>query len=213
MRSFIFILATALLFSCGQSSKIPDDYDYGKTENGVYTNNYFGIEVTIPDYWIVQSKEQVDQLIGKGVKFLEENKEVASHVKKNREKTVILLAVFKYPMDSVNNGYNPFIMILAEKLTSLSGIKTGIDYLENEKEFIKQAKIGYNVISDYSARTMGGKEFDVLRFTKAIGEQMDVKRVYHVRIEKEYALNVLVSFAFEKQEKELMDVLEKIKFD
>lgn len=214
MRSSIFILATALLLSCNQSPKIPDDFDLGKTENGIYTNKYFGMEVTIPDHWVVQTKEQVDSILNKGRKALEEkNKQIATHVDKVLEHTPTLLMAFKYPTDSVIIGYNPYLMIMAEKLNPLSGIKTGIEYLENERKLMEQAKIGFHVTSDYSVKKIGGKEFDVLRFTRAVGEQMDVQRVYHVRIEKGFALDIIISHASAKQEEELRNMLQQIKFD
>jgi hypothetical protein len=214
MRPFVFILITAVLFSCTQSAKVPDDFDYGKTGDGVYTNKYFGMKVTIPANWIVQTKEQVDSIMSKGKRILQEkNKEIGAYVEKVLEHSPTLLMVFKYPTDSVLIGYNPYFMIMAEKLDPLSGIKTGLDYLENERKLMEQAKIGYHVTSDYSVKKIGSKEFDVLRFTKAVGEVMDVQRVYHVRIEKGFALNIIISHGSEKQEKELLDVLQKIRFN
>ena len=213
VRTFVFLFSIALLLSCHQASKIPDDFDYGKTENGVYTNKYFGMEITIPDHWIIQTKGQVDSIMNKGKKILEEkNKEIASHVEKVLEHSPTLLMVFKYPPASAIIGYNPYFMIMSEKLNPLSGINTGIDYLENERKLTEQAKIGYHASSDYSVKKIGEKEFDVLRFTRAVGEQMDVQRVFNVRIEKGFALNIILSYASAKQEEELMDVLRHIKF-
>ena len=37
-----------------------------------------------------------------------------------------------------------------------------------------QAGIGYHLTSEYSVRNIGNKEFEVLKFTKAIGKEMDV---------------------------------------
>lgn len=214
MRLFNFLLILVLFISCRQSSKIPGDFDYGKTENGVYTNKYFDMEVKIPAGWMIQSKEQIDSILNKGKKILEEkNKEIASHVEKIEKHSPTLLMVFKYPADSFIIGYNPYFMIMAEKLNPLSGIKTGVDYLENERNLMKQAKLGYHVTSDYSVKNISNREFDVLRFTKAVGEQMDVQRVYHVRMEKGFALDIIISYASSKQEEELTDVLHNIKFN
>jgi hypothetical protein len=214
VRSFIFLFPLLFICGCRNFSKIPDGFDNGKTENGIYTNNYFGIEVTVPAKWIVQSKAQIDSIFNTGNMILEErNKEPDSDLKKVETKTPILLMAFKYPADSAIAGYNPYFMITAEKFDPLSGIKTGVDYLANERNLMEQAKIGYHVTSDYSIRSIGNKEFDVLGFTKAVGEQMDVKRVYHVRIEKGFALGIMISYASDKKEEELPDMLNKIKFN
>jgi hypothetical protein len=213
MRSSLFIFLLVIVAGCRHSSRIPGDFDYGKVENGIYINKYFDMEVSVPSGWIVQSKKQADRVLNKEYKAIEEtNKEIACRTQKSAASTAVLLFVFKHSSDSVTNGYNPYFIVMAEKLDSLSGIKTGIDYLENEKNLMHQAKTGYFVTSDYSLKNIGNKEFDVLRFTKSIGEQMDVKRVYHVWIEKGFALDIIISFAFEEQEKELMDVLRKIRF-
>ena len=213
MREVTFLFSIVLFFSCRESSKIPGDFDQGKTENGVYTNNYFGMKVPVPSGWIIQSKEQADSIFNKEYKIIEEkNKEVAAHVRENLDKTATLLAVYKYRADSAIIGYNPYFFITAEKINPLSGIKDGIDYLNDVKDQMKQARIGYYVNSDHSKRNIGSKEFDVLRFTKAIGEQMDVQRVYNVRVENGYALNIMISHASTEQEEELMNVLHQIKF-
>jgi hypothetical protein len=213
MRAFVFLFSIVLFFSCRESSKIPDDFDYGKTENGVYTNNYFGMEVTVPPGWAIQSKKQVDSLFNKEYKTLEEkNKEFVSRMKENADKTATLLVVFKYRPDSAIIGYNPYLFITAEKINPSSGVNNGIDYLNVIRNQVEKAKIGYHVTSEYSVRNIGNKNFDVLRFTRAVGEQMDVQRLYHVRIEKEYALNIMISYASSKQEEELLEVLRQINF-
>ena len=49
------------LTSCNQNGK-PKNFDYGHIEDNKYLNSFFGLELTIPDSWIVQTKEQTENL-------------------------------------------------------------------------------------------------------------------------------------------------------
>ena len=212
MKAFVSLYLVIFLFACRQSPKIPDDFDYGKVEEGIYKNDYFNMKVSLPSAWEIQSKDQMANLMKEGEKAIEKkNKEFSSKLKANQVSTALLLIMFKNKTDSVTGQFNPSFMIIAENLGRMSGIKTSVDYLDQLKKTLKQT--GINQISpEYTTRSIGGKDFDVLKATKNVGEVMDIKFVYSVAIQKGFALTILTTFATEEQEEELMDVIHKITF-
>ena len=212
MKAFASLYLVIFFFACRQSPKIPDDFDYGKIEEGIYKNDYFNMKVSLPSTWEIQSKDQMANLMKEGEKVLEKkNKELSSKLKANQVSTALLLIMFKNKTDSVIGQFNPSFMIIAENLGRMSGIKTSVDYLDQLKKTLKQT--GINQISpEYTTRNIGGKDFDVLKATKNDGEVMDIKFVYSVSIQKGFALTILTTFATEEQEDEIMDVLHKITF-
>jgi hypothetical protein len=199
--------------SCRQSQKIPENFDYGKTENGVYTNKYFDMEVPVPDKWVVQNKEQTEALIQKDNEAIEKsNKELTPQIKTGKVRSATLLAVFKNRTDSLTSEFNASILIRAENLGTIPGIKTGVDYLAQVEKLMRKARMGYQITPGFTSKKIGGKEFDVLRVTRNEGEVRDIKQLYHATIDKGFALAIIISFDTDQQAEELHDILHNIKF-
>ncbi|PLX25604.1 MAG: hypothetical protein C0599_00325 [Salinivirgaceae bacterium] len=62
IKIIVLVLISYGFFSC-QSETPQKLFDYGKVENGIYSNEYFGFSVQIPDKWVVQSREQQEGLM------------------------------------------------------------------------------------------------------------------------------------------------------
>src|ERR1041385_3488753 len=102
MRQWLFFLLAIILLGCNNSNNIPENFDYGKVENGAYKNNFFDLELPIPAGWNVQSKEQNDKIGEEGRKIIgEHNKELSEKIKADEVNSATLLAVFKYRDDTV----------------------------------------------------------------------------------------------------------------
>lgn len=207
MRRFTFLFLMVLIFGCNQAPKIPDDFDYGKTENGIYKNEFFDMEVDIPDAFRFQTREQMEEVLNQGQKNLEKsNKELASKMKVNRVSTAMLLMLVKKKPDP---GMNFSFMIMAENINTLLSIKTSLDYLDRLKKSNEQ--VGILCQPDYTVREIGGRAFDVLKAVNTTGGR-DIKLAYHVRVIKGFVLVIISAFDTEKQEQESFEVLQNIKF-
>jgi len=64
---FILAIFFAPLASCNSQ---PENFDYGRVEDGTYRNDYFGFTFKLPANWVVQSKEQTQDLANTGKKLL-----------------------------------------------------------------------------------------------------------------------------------------------
>src|ERR1044072_4927833 len=89
MRLFLVAVLLTVIAGCKQK---PKNFDYGKIENGVYTNNYFDFEIPVPPTWAVQNKEQVQKLQKTGEELISgKDKELGAKIKAAEVTTAILL--------------------------------------------------------------------------------------------------------------------------
>jgi|ERR1051326_7171713 hypothetical protein len=213
MRFALCILLLVVVCACKQSSKIPENFDYGKIENGVYSNNFFDFEIPVPEKWIVQDKEQVKQLQKQGEELIaEKDKELAKKVKAGDISTAILLTVFRNRTDSAvaSDQFNSSFVILAENLGTLSGINKGDEYLTHAKTFLQQS--GYKFPSGFYSEKIGNKKFDGMDVSMN-QKGTEVKQSYYSTIAKHFALSIIISFVTDEQERELKNILNRIKFE
>ncbi|MFI5186948.1 MAG: hypothetical protein ACHQF0_09500 [Chitinophagales bacterium] len=211
MRLSIFILLLAITTACQRSSKIPEDFDYGKIENGVYTNNYFAFEIPVPAAWAVQSREQVQQLQKQGEDIASgNNTELRTKLKAADIQTAILLTVFKNKPDSAISGFNSSFIILAENL-GMSGVKEGKDYLEHAKEIMKQSNVSYLFSPEYYSEKIGNKKFDAMDATLSSNAD-SVRQIYYSTIDRNFALSFIISYSNSQQKTELKNIINKIRF-
>lgn len=164
MRLFFFAVLLLVVAGCKQQ---PKDFDYGKIEKGVYTNNYFDFEIPVPPNWAVQNKEQVQQLQKTGEELVSgSNKELGAKIKAADIRTAILLTVFKNKTDVVADKFNSSFIILSENLGGMP-IKKGSEYLAHAKEIMQQSNMSYQFAPSYANEKIGNREFDRMDVTLA----------------------------------------------
>ncbi|HEY2720422.1 MAG TPA: hypothetical protein VGI82_01770 [Chitinophagaceae bacterium] len=209
MRLVIFILLL-LASSCQNSSKIPDEFDYGKIKNGLYTNDYFDFEMPVPSSWNVQNKQQVDELQKQGEDLISgNNNELKAKVKAASVQTANLLTAFKYKPQTIP-GFNPSFIIVAENLGN-SGVKDATIYLDHAKNIMKQSSVLYQFDPDYHSDQVGNKDFS--RMDVSLSANGDVVRQsYYCRIEKNFAFSLIISYDSDVQKTELKEIINKATF-
>ena len=208
MRLFFFVVVLLTIAGCRQQ---PKNFDYGKIEKGVYTNNYFDFEIPVPLNWTVQNKDQVQQLQKTGEELVSgNNKELGAKIKAADVRTAILLTVFKNKTDAVTDKFNSSFIILSENLGGMP-IKKGRDYLAHAKEIMQQSNMSYQFAPDYSTEKIGNKEFD--RMDVALnGQPENVQQSYYSVIDRNFALSIIISYGDDEQKAELKNIISKIKF-
>jgi len=140
-------LLTVLTLSCSPNGK-PIKFDYGKIENNKYINSFFGFEMELPPNWVVQTKEQMENLSKMGKELVAgDDENMKAVINASEINSANLLAVFKYEVGAVVD-YNPNLMLVAENLKNTPGIKTGSDYLFQSRRFLKQSQIQYDYIDE-----------------------------------------------------------------
>ena len=208
MRVFFFAVLLLAIAGCKQQ---PKDFDYGKIEKGVYTNNYFDFEIPVPANWAVQNKDQVQQLQKTGEELVSGNdKELGAKIKAANVRTAMLLTVFKNKTDAVTDKFNSSFIILSENLGGMP-VKKGSDYLAHAKAIMQQSNMSYQFAPDYSTEKVGNKEFD--RMDVSLGGQgQNVQQSYYSMIDKNFALSIIISYGDDEQKAELKKIINEIKF-
>jgi hypothetical protein len=213
MRLITSLLVILLFVGCKQSAKIPDDFDYGKIESGIYKNNYFDFELPVPANWSVQNKEQVEQIKKLSEDMIgEKNKDLASQLKASEINYASLLTVFKYALDSAVAGeFNPSFALVAENLKNAPTIKSGKDYLVQAQTLMRQSGLTYSFEPGFSSERLGNKDFDRMNVVMTV-RGVDVQQSYYAILDKRFALAIVVSYGNDEQKQALKEVVSKIKF-
>lgn len=206
-----FILLTLLFVSCNNKG-LTQDFDYGRIENNKYYNPFFNLEMIIPTGWIVQSKEQTENLTKKGADLVAgDDKNLKAVIKASDVNTAYLLTIFKYEVGSAVD-YNPGFILLSENLKNSPGIKTGSDYLFQVRKMLKQSQIQYDYIDEnFGKETVNGQDFFLMNASiDYMGLQ--IKQVYYSTIINGFSFGIIISYVSKEQKQELDNVINSMKF-
>lgn len=187
------------------------EIEFGTIEGSVYSNNYFGFSITLPETWDLQGGESLAELQKYGRKMIAgDNKNLDRVLKASELSTVNLFTCFQFPLGTPTD-YNSNILAIAEKVSHLPGIKSGDDYLEHAKKLLAQSKMTVTFPKPIYSETLGGKSFDVMSTHMQIGI-MSIHQKMYVTILNGYALAFAITYKDSTIQKELEDVLTSITF-
>jgi hypothetical protein len=203
------IVLAVLLTGCGK--KASDEIDFGAFNNSVYTNNYFGLTVTIPADWSIQDQEAQRRIMKLGGKMVAgDDKNLKSLMKASELKIVNLFAAFKYPAGTPV-AFNPSIMALAEKVSQLPGIKRGKDYLFFARQILESGQMQVSFPKEIYTERLGGVDFDVMDLELSV-RGITIKEKYYAAIIKGYALSFIVAFTNDEEESSDQKILNTVTF-
>jgi hypothetical protein len=208
-RGASIIVLTVALAGCWK--RAGDEIDFGGFNNTVYTNNYFGLTVTVPADWSIQNQDAQRRLMKTGSAILSgDDKNMSAVIKASELRVVNMFAVFQYQPGSPVT-FNPSILSMAEDVRALPGIKRGQDYLFHAKQFMQSGQMNIIFPKDFYPQKVGGRDFDVMESEMAL-RGMVVKQRYYSAIMKGYALGFIISFTTDDQEASLQKVLDTVTF-
>jgi hypothetical protein len=206
------LLLTVLTLSCGKNGK-PKDFDYGRVENSKYVNSFFDLEINLPSNWVVQTKEQTENLVEKSKDLVAgDNKNMKAVLNASEINTANLLAVFQHELGAPVE-YNPNFMLVAENLKGFPGIKTGSDYLYQASKLLKQSQIQYEYIeSDFKKVIINNQEFYSMNLSlNYMG--LNIKQVYYATIQNGFCISAIISFINDEQKNGLEKVINSMNFN
>jgi hypothetical protein len=224
--TFVLLIIWLLSFSTGfgqvkpplQQDPPPQEdpptqyFDYGTTENGVYTNSFFNLEVAFNPEWSVQSQQQVDKLSELGENLIAgDNKDLKRVIKASKVNVSNLLTVFKYELGSAVD-FNPSFLITVENTAFAPGIKTGKDYLFHAKKLLSKLEVKYTFDKPVYEKKIGKVIFHVLE-TRINFMDFKVKQDYIVTVKNGFTMIFIVSYVDKSQKKELYKVINNMKLD
>jgi hypothetical protein len=206
-----FLLLTITAIGCKTQNKT-NDFDYGHVENSKYVNSYFDFEITVPTGWIVQTKEQMDNLAKTGAELVAgDDSKLKAFVKVSEINTANLLAVYQYERGSAVE-YNPSFMLVAENIINAPGIKTGSDYLFQSRKLLEQSQFKYDYIDkEFAKEIINGTEFYKMK-AEINYMGLNIKQIYYSTIVDRFSFNVIISFINDQQKLDLLKPINSMKF-
>lgn len=199
----LFLMAILADCSYGKSK----NFDYGKVENGKYVNSYFGMEMSIPENWIVMSQENFDEAAKLGEKLITgDDKRLQAAVKVSEVRTANLLLVSEKEYGSANNIS---ISIVSENIKLFSGlIKNGNDYLAQAAKLLEQSQLQYKVDYNFTTEIINNQEFSVMN-----GIMFDsIYQKIYVILKNDFAITFTITYFDDEQKEFLENVMNTVKF-
>ncbi|PKP29335.1 MAG: hypothetical protein CVU01_00475 [Bacteroidetes bacterium HGW-Bacteroidetes-18] len=205
------VLLTVLTLSCNSNSN-PKDFDYGKVENNKYHNSFFKFEMDLPSNWVVQTKEQTDNITKMGQELVAgDDENMKAVIKASEINSANLLTIFKYEVGTPVE-YNPNFSLIAENLKNAPGIKTGSDYLFQSRRILEQSQVQYDQIDqEFKKEMINNKEFYLMNASiNYMG--LSIKQVYYSTIQNGFCLSIVISFIDDEQKMDLDKIINSLKF-
>jgi hypothetical protein len=206
---FYFFLTISISGCTGQNK--PQDFDYGRIENGLYSNTYFKFEMSVPPDWVIQTKEQTDALMKKGEELIAgDNQNLKSALKASEVNVANLLYASQYEKGAAVE-YNPSMLMNAENVRDSPGIKSGKDYLFQARRILEQSQMKYDHIDkEFSKETIGGIDFYKMN-AEITYLGLSIRQIYYCSIRYGFSLNIIISFVNDEQKSELSKSIQSIK--
>ncbi|MGN7359067.1 hypothetical protein ACTHPF_17355 [Paenibacillus sp. SAF-054] len=183
--------------------------DEGYLKDGVYTNEYFGMTVQMPQGWEVQGPGELEDVMETGKEIIadgDEDKQKA--LDKAELKVLNFFLASKSATDS--QQMNPNVISNAEKVSKLQ-VRTAKQYLEASQTMLKQSNLPYE-FDDIKSANVGGKEFQMMQATLQ-GDGVTVTQRYYSTLTDGYALNIITTFFDEASEAETEKMIQSVKFE
>src|SRR5579864_301287 len=172
----------------------PAKPDYGHIDGSVYSNEFFGLHISIPAGWSVAGEAAKKQLIEKGKELIKSPDAASQHgIDESVNRTTQLLTISRFEINKPNAQTNPSLVCLVERLPdAAAGIKSR-DYAALVGDGLKGSSLTLAPVGEIHAETVDGVEFSVLDVKGKVQEQ-DVYQKYYVNIVKGYSLVFITTY-------------------
>ncbi|VBB43521.1 conserved exported hypothetical protein [uncultured Paludibacter sp.] len=214
MRSKIIFLSilTFAIFSCQKSGK-PENFDYGTVNKDVYSNSFFHFQMSLPERWNVLSQKDADEQQQKGMEVVAgKSNEMKKAIKVSEINTANLLSAFQYPFE-VAIGFNPSLIVVAEKVSQTPSIKSANDYLLQSRKVLEQTSISFDSINNQLfTESISGKMFSKMDVV-IDGAESKVYQTYYCVLSEGFAISFILSYVNDEQKNILLNSVKSIKFN
>lgn len=181
----------------------------GRLENSVYTNDYFGLRLRVPEGWNVSDRAGVEQINERGVEaFSGGSQSRKEMLDRAAQKLISLITVGK--LIPGEKGDTPaMLMIVAEPIPAWF-VKTGRDYNGLVKRMMLSSGVKYEM-EDAGAQTVGGLEFAVMNGSSEQPAGMVRQKFYSI-VRRGHGLAIIWTYLTDQGEQEIAEVVKTIEF-
>jgi hypothetical protein len=191
-----------LLTACQNgNNKTQEEYSVGKLNDSIYTNEYFNMKLTIPNGWYVYPREYYDAFSEKGKEYNQTSEPV-------EESDNVLLNLLMFSDKSITDSTfaRQTIMMNAEKPIKKNEYSSEFDFLERTKQEMIRYQLPMKFSNGIDTITISGKDF-ISFHTEFQTEKSVIYQDYMTRKEKDFYLNIVLSYFDSNQRNGLIDLL------
>ncbi|MCH8904960.1 MAG: hypothetical protein IIA45_13720 [Bacteroidetes bacterium] len=212
LKHFLYIIIigafTASQFGC--STKTPDTLDAGSVKRDVYTNEYLGIHIPIPDNWVVASEATMATLLQAGKEAMAGDGDQAV-VDESINNMVNLLMITQHPHNAAVQ-FNPSLIVIAIKSGTLPGVNSARDYVESTSNSIRVGAVPFEIIEGIHEEPIGSKQAIALEAVINLTDIKIYQNFYAIEI-KDYLVAINLSTNKEADRILLQQTLKDITWD
>lgn len=210
MKKVLLSLCVVLIFSsCKENVKIPENFDYGKIENSVYSNEFFNFELPFNENWSAQTKEQMYQMSENSRDVMAgDNQNLKNTLKASQVNVADLFAVFKFPVGTTQGG-NASLIINAENLKSFPKVRTPNDYIAAARKLLDETPLILIYKQEPNAKTIGSKEFMTMEI---FNQEYNISQEYFVTLRNGFAISMVATYDNAEDQLELYKMIDNLKF-
>ncbi len=215
LSAFILLIA-----SCNSEQQNADFFDYGKIENGTYSNDFFNFNITLPEDWYIQSK---DNIVDK-VKNIYKDRELTGNsqnlqksiekIKPSTIKKVVLLNLFRYNIDSTVD-FNQSFSVAALNLKNDPNTKSGKDCINQIIEASNSHSVKRTTKGEPKLTKIGSLDFYEITMEIEINQIVNdtVKQRYCACVINGFNFLIIMTYITDEQLSELNEVLATTTFN
>jgi hypothetical protein len=192
-------------------AQVASQIGFGQLTGHTYTHDHFKLAVTIPDAWYIQKKSESDQLAQAGQAVIKQDAQGQAVMQAAQQRTLTLLSAFRHP-PGTPVPFNENLVIVAENLAFLPGLKEGEDYLKLSEKSLAALAIKYEVEPIETGFHIGSHPAARLRVHLHVQDKLVEQEQYAARF-GDYFLLVLLSFGDDEQRDALRAILDSLKAD
>jgi hypothetical protein len=162
--------------------------DRGQLDGVNYTNNFFGLSLSIPPTWVVVSAQRSQTVAEQTSKLVsgEKKKEVLDA---SILRSVNLLSLRKLPPGEPDNAS---LMLIAERIPH-SSIKTGVDVIQSIERAFKETNFNLEFVGETKTERIGGADFGVATVKNTSQTGIFMQKFY-VTTKNGYALELFYTY-------------------
>lgn len=198
-----FLLIIAIIFlviilnSCsllGKSKK-----SMASWEGSVFTSEWAGIRIPLPEGWQIATNEQIRQLTSLSTELVSG---VTGVKVKDMEKADVIYPMYitEYPLGY--DGLNTNMLLCFQKLKAIENvtIKDAKEFLLAVKKQLDNTNLGYN-IEVGQTKNIAGKEFILMTSTINLVPGYEMIQKYYSCIHDGYIISIIATASIDQEEK------------
>lgn len=184
--------------------------DAGSVKDGIYTNDYFGMEVTVPEGWRVADEESSRQLNRQAAEVMAgDSQDMQKRLRRAEGQTINLFTIAKY-LRPEGAGKSVSVRGAAEPVPA-GLIETGEDYLDQVRRLLERTAVKPEFDGPVTKEMIGGAEFATMHLRMNYYGTVATQKL-SATIRKGHAIILTRAYLDEEGARAVEEVMKTIKF-